>query len=1085
MNPAMNSPNTCPKCGASLPTDAPEGLCPACLMQGGFATDATIRMTPSQKPSAPQPTPTPLPEELAPLFPQLEIIELLGRGGMGTVYKARQPKLNRFVALKIISAEAGADPQFAERFQREAQALAKLNHPNIVSVFDFGESEGLFYFLMEFVDGANLRTLIRSGEMKPEAALALIPAFCDALQYAHDEGVVHRDIKPENVLVDKKGRLKIADFGLAKLLGHESNDHSLTMPGMSLGTPRYMAPEQMDKPETVDHRADIYSLGVVFYEMLTGEIPMGRFAPPSHKVQVDIRFDEIVLHAMERDVELRYQHVSEVKTAVEKVTSKPQTLPVPSSMPLVQELEPSADPEPRLSRFALWGAIWAVLGVLVATVIRLAVLDWEKQPAGLRHPVNILNVPVFLWALFVASSVVGSSAFGFIAIGKIKRSGGKLYGLPMAAFSALFYPLLALDFVIVAFVVLSGFVVLGAKMGFHSTASQEPLLRGFEAALTLFIGLPLAAWIDFLVVRGVWRKIAGPKVPTVGNSGEANSQSLEKTGSDAPEAIVRRRINRAAIALLISGIAMGVTAIAIPFGALSPHLGEKVFALLICGPAAVFIVRGALKMLNAEDHAACKRAALCSLVPQLLWIIGLPVGIWALVLLNKPEVKAAFGTTDAPVADKPLRWEGWWFSRSPRMQKFMGALLIVVAALSMLGFLSFRMEHFPVGDVGSPSARTLFDMRIGVGDPWYHNFHLTGRSQTGIESGVNLFSGSALFGVALVFAFVASLRLSCEQKRRSKLADIATDAPQRAFVVSAAVGVVCFVAAVAGVIVHEIRNDLGPRWVDATHIHPEFERRGITSIALQKHVADEMGLTQQQWERINQTLGGSYVEFLKLENENTVFRSEHGHLLKIIKPFPHQSYALAEKLAADLHAIAGKEVIPTPERGAVWKLRLFGHAGEFYVRMELWQEGDRYHRHVTWEKDDQKLTSSAPPEGLDSKQLAFGPDATLAWESMKDILHESKPDDEFNNFKIGQDVLEFRLKHQRYVELMQMLNGDTSKEFGPEENHRQLVTQATTPVGRASAEVKLKSFGAPMPKDATPEQLVTKLEELLGKAPTP
>jgi predicted Ser/Thr protein kinase len=310
----MNTPSACPKCGAALPVDAPEGLCPACLMSGAFPTEAeTVKLSGA----APRQLTAPAPAELAPLFPNLEILELLGRGGMGAVYKARQKNLNRLVALKILPVEAGADEHFAERFQREAQALAKLNHPNIVTVYEVGQNQGLFYFLMEYVDGANLRALIRGGEMTPEAMLSLIPAFCDALQYAHDEGIVHRDIKPENVLVDKKGRLKIADFGLAKLLGCEGGDHTLTRTGMHLGTPRYMAPEQMDKPETVDHRADIYSLGVVFYEMLTGEVPMGRFEPPSKKVRIDVKIDEIVLHAMEREPDRRYQHASEIKSDVE------------------------------------------------------------------------------------------------------------------------------------------------------------------------------------------------------------------------------------------------------------------------------------------------------------------------------------------------------------------------------------------------------------------------------------------------------------------------------------------------------------------------------------------------------------------------------------------------------------------------------------------------------------------------------------------------------------------------------------------------------------------------------------------------
>jgi hypothetical protein len=181
---------------------------------------------------------------------------------------------------------------------------------------------------MEYVDGANLRVLMRSGELTAEQALAIVPRICDALQYAHDEGVVHRDIKPENVLIDKKGRVKIADFGLAKLLGRDAADLTMiTQTGMNLGTPRYMAPEQIEHPEQVDHRADIYSLGVVFYEMLTGELPMGRFDPPSSKVQVDVRLDEVVLRSLEKNVDRRYQHASEVKTDVEDIAGVIEKLP--------------------------------------------------------------------------------------------------------------------------------------------------------------------------------------------------------------------------------------------------------------------------------------------------------------------------------------------------------------------------------------------------------------------------------------------------------------------------------------------------------------------------------------------------------------------------------------------------------------------------------------------------------------------------------------------------------------------------------------------------------------------------------------
>jgi serine/threonine protein kinase len=321
----METERLCPHCGALLPQDAPEGLCPKCLATAGLGTE----------PGATEPgpgesrKPPPSPHEIAHHFPQLEILEIVGQGGMGIVYRARQPKLDRLVALKILPLESGKDPAFAERFAREARALARLNHPNIVAVYDFGEASGLFYFLMEFVDGLNLRELEQSRKLTAEQALAIVPRICDALQFAHEEGIVHRDIKPGNILIDRKGRVKIADFGLAKILGTATPDLTLTGTGHLMGTPHYMAPEQIGRPQQVDHRADIYSLGVVFYEMLTGELPVGRFASPSQKVQVDVRLDDVVLRALESNPERRYQQASEVKTDVESITQNPPPKFVP------------------------------------------------------------------------------------------------------------------------------------------------------------------------------------------------------------------------------------------------------------------------------------------------------------------------------------------------------------------------------------------------------------------------------------------------------------------------------------------------------------------------------------------------------------------------------------------------------------------------------------------------------------------------------------------------------------------------------------------------------------------------------------
>lgn len=406
-HPAMK---TCKQCGQPMASEAPEGLCARCLLSAALK-EPSAAATPSAIPNAPAPA------ELASYFPQFEILELLGRGGMGAVYKAKQRQLDRLVALKILPPSAENDPQFAERFQREARALARLNHPHIVTVHDFGQSEGLYYLVMEYVDGANLRGLMRSGGLTAEQALAIVPRICDALQYAHDEGVVHRDIKPENVLIDKKGRVKIADFGLAKLLGREAADMSMiTQTGMHLGTPRYMAPEQVEHPEQVDHRADIYSLGVVFYEMLTGELPMGRFDPPSAKVHVDVRLDEVVLRSLEKNVERRYQHASEVKTDVEDIAGVIEKLP-----PLVRQM---IGVEYRSKR-TLFG--WPLLHVAYGADPRTGVRRVARGIIAIGD--NAIGLVAF------GSVARGGLAFGGLAIGLIAFGGFALGLLGIGGFA--------------------------------------------------------------------------------------------------------------------------------------------------------------------------------------------------------------------------------------------------------------------------------------------------------------------------------------------------------------------------------------------------------------------------------------------------------------------------------------------------------------------------------------------------------------------------------------------------------------------------------------------------------------------------
>jgi serine/threonine protein kinase len=288
-----------------------EGLCAKCLAALNFVTHTVL---PDELPHPPRP---PLsPEELAPHFPQLEILECLGRGGMGVVYRVRQKSLERLAALKLLAPERAEDPEFAVRFTKEAHALAALNHPNIVGVYDFGQAGGFYYLLMEFVDGVNLRHAMKAARFSPEEALAIVPPICEALQYAHEHGIVHRDIKPENLLLDRNGRVKIADFGVAKMLGAESQVGLAE--SQPAGTPQYMAPEQKEAQRT-DRRSDIYSLGAVLYELLTGELPGAKIQPPSMRVQLDARIDEIVLRALQTHPELRYQTAIEMKADVETV----------------------------------------------------------------------------------------------------------------------------------------------------------------------------------------------------------------------------------------------------------------------------------------------------------------------------------------------------------------------------------------------------------------------------------------------------------------------------------------------------------------------------------------------------------------------------------------------------------------------------------------------------------------------------------------------------------------------------------------------------------------------------------------------
>ena len=515
-NRAMPDAKKCPQCGAALPAGALDGLCPACLLKQGAAADT---VTEGKQPPF---TPPPI-AELAPLFPQLEILELIGKGGMGAVYKARQIQLDRFVALKILPPGIGDDPAFAERFAREAKALAKLNHPGIVTLYEFGRVDwliaapapaetltpslshpmgeggrrpgegGLYFFLMEFVDGVNLRQLLQAGRVSPREALAIAPQICDALQFAHDQGIVHRDIKPENILLDRRGRVKVADFGLAKIVAAvcdrrnsdpESQRRSqtaatdeLTDAGKIMGTPYYMAPEQVDHPGEVDHRADIYALGVVFYQMLTGELPGKPIALPSKKVQIDVRLDEVVLHALEKEPERRYQQVSEVKTAVETIATDLGSAGIPPTVG-------AKESPPRFSPTALFGATLGIAFVL----------------SGVPFVFKRVEGPTFPGVFMILLGACSMTLCGWVAVSQIRRSAGRIYGLGLAVFDGLLFPLLALDALIA---VLFRFLGAGIVVGLHLPHNAR--LSTLHVLMVLLI-----VACDYWIIRWVWRAVNQP-----------------------------------------------------------------------------------------------------------------------------------------------------------------------------------------------------------------------------------------------------------------------------------------------------------------------------------------------------------------------------------------------------------------------------------------------------------------------------------------------------------------------------------------------------------------------------------------------
>jgi serine/threonine protein kinase len=293
------------------------------------------------------------PGELQSHLTSYDSIKLLAVGGMGAVYKARQISLDRPVAIKVLTHSCSASLQFRQIFKCEAQVMAKLNHQNLASIYDYGEINGMLYIVMQFVEGRSLHEAANGRAVQQKEAATLISNISKALDHAHDSGILHRDIKPANILIDSDLDPVVVDFGLAHHV-HES-----TMKGETVfGTPGYTAPEVLDPPYSADQRADVFSLGVLFHELLTGQLPQSPYIPPSRLAPVDPRYDEVVMRAIHPSAAFRYNSAAALAENIDQILSgkefavsalliAPATHPelAPASQPLTPTVRP-ANPNP-------------------------------------------------------------------------------------------------------------------------------------------------------------------------------------------------------------------------------------------------------------------------------------------------------------------------------------------------------------------------------------------------------------------------------------------------------------------------------------------------------------------------------------------------------------------------------------------------------------------------------------------------------------------------------------------------------------------------------------------------------------------
>ena len=330
--------------------------------------------------------------ELAPLFPAYTFDSLIATGGMGAVYRAVQKSLERTVAIKILPQEFGKDAAFHASFEAEAKAMARLNHPNLISVFDFGDVNGMLYIVMEYVPGKSLYHSAHGRAIEVSKVISLVTGICSGLSHAHKFGIIHRDIKPSNILLDQNAQPKIGDFGLARPVGARIAEGADIF-----GTPYYTAPEVIRTPQAVGHRADIYSVGILLHELLTGHLPSADPRPASTIIKCDHRFDEIIRRASDPIPELRYFSADEIINDLRAIanpaghakTSAPAGTGAPPAAPSAPQTARKAalkgTPRKVLARQTAPITYRKQLSFLPAIVITIAVLSvagvwWASRP---------------------------------------------------------------------------------------------------------------------------------------------------------------------------------------------------------------------------------------------------------------------------------------------------------------------------------------------------------------------------------------------------------------------------------------------------------------------------------------------------------------------------------------------------------------------------------------------------------------------------------------------------------------------------------------------------------------------------------